>query len=144
MGIDNLIAQIEEQKSIFYKKYGCHPNMLSIGKQQIRQLSEYSYLAKNAEDDLTLAEVKEYANFYSHLRVCGLHVESLLTPIGACIFKGNRELEPQTYYESNRESQFKALPEDELTVRYLPPDFSWLEQHTDFSKSDIEAFKNDL
>lgn len=143
MGIENLVAQIEKKKRAFYENYGCNPNVISLGKQQIRELNEYSYLAKNINSDLSLS-VKEYATRWSHLRICGLHLESLLTPLGACVLKGNRDLEPQTYYESNRTAQFKDLPENEVSVRYLSPDFSWLEQHAHFSKKDIEALQDDL
>jgi len=144
VAIEHLVVQIEEKKRAFYEKYGCNPNVISLGKKQIRELSEYSYLAKNIDSDMALAEVKEHVTRWSHLTICGLHLESLLTPLGACILKGNRDLEPMTYYESNRASQFTTLPEDDLTVRYLPPNFSWLEQHTAFSKKDIEVLQNEL
>lgn len=144
MGIDSLIAQIQQAKKEFYERYACEPNMVSLGKEQLRELSEYLYLAKLVGKDLLKPEVKDKTTRWSHATICGLHIESGLTPLGACIFKGNKELETQIYYEKNGQEQFKILPENEVKVRYLPPDFSWLEQHAHFSKRDIEVFQNEL
>lgn len=135
----HLFDRIQQAKTEFEKKHGLAANTVLLGKQQIREINEYVYLSNGGK--FWHSEVKQYPSRWASLSICGLNLDSTLTPLGACIFKGNTELDVQKFYE---EDWFQSLPENQLEVKHLIADFDWLATHSNFSRADIEALKNEL